>query len=36
MPSKKDLLRKLLMGIQTGDAIAAAVVDEDRYIQHNP
>lgn len=36
MPSKKDLLRKLLMGIETGDAMAAAVVDESRYIQHNP
>ena len=36
MPSKKDLLRKLLMGIETGDAMAAAVVDEERYIQHNP
>ncbi|MEM8974724.1 MAG: hypothetical protein AAGD43_21925 [Pseudomonadota bacterium] len=36
MPSKKDLLRKLLKGIETGDAMAAAVVDEERYIQHNP
>ena len=36
MPSKKDLLRKLLKGIETGDAMAAAVVDDERYIQHNP
>lgn len=36
MPSKKDLLRKLLKGIETGDAMAAAVVDEERYIQHTP
>ena len=36
MPSKKDLLTKFLKGLETGDAMAAAVVDEDRYIQHNP
>lgn len=36
MTSKKDLLKKFLTGIETGDAMAAAVVDEDRYIQHNP
>ena len=37
MPSKKkDLLMRFLKGIETGDAMAAAVVDEDRYIQHNP
>lgn len=36
MVSKKDLLRKLLKGIETGDAAAAAVVNEARYIQHNP
>lgn len=36
MPSKKDLLRTFLKGIETGDAMAAAVVDEGRYIQHNP
>ncbi len=34
--SKKDLLQKLLKGIETGDATAAAVVNEARYIQHNP
>jgi predicted SnoaL-like aldol condensation-catalyzing enzyme len=34
--SKKDLLRKFLKGIETGDAMAAAVVNEDKYIQHNP
>lgn len=36
MPSKKYLLRKFLKGIETGDAMAAAVVKEDKYIQHNP
>ncbi len=36
MASKKDLLQRLLKGIETGDADAAAVVNEDRYIQHNP
>lgn len=34
--SKKHLLQKFLKGIETGDAMAAAVVDEDRYLQHNP
>lgn len=36
MTSKKDLLQRFLSGIETGDAMAAAVVNEDRYIQHNP
>ncbi|MCV6586914.1 MAG: nuclear transport factor 2 family protein [Marinibacterium sp.] len=36
MDSKKDLLRKLLRGIETGDPEAASVVNEDRYVQHNP
>lgn len=36
MTSKKDLLRKFLRGIETGEAMAAAVVNEDKYIQHNP
>lgn len=36
MPSKKDLLKTFLKGIETGDANAAAVVNEDKYIQHNP
>jgi predicted SnoaL-like aldol condensation-catalyzing enzyme len=34
--SRKDLIRKLLKGIETGDPAAAAVVNEERYIQHNP
>ena len=34
--TKKDLLRTLLKGIETGDAAAAAVVNEARYVQHNP
>ena len=36
MTSKRDLLKKFLKGIETGSAMAAAVVDEDKYIQHNP
>lgn len=34
--SKRDLIQKLLKGIETGDAAAAAVVNEAKYIQHNP
>jgi len=34
--SKRDLIQKLLKGIETGDANAAAVVNEAKYIQHNP
>ena len=34
--SRKDLIRKLLKGIETGDPEAAAVVSEESYIQHNP
>ena len=36
MTGKKELLRKFLSGIESGDAMAAAVVDESKYIQHNP
>lgn len=36
MESKRELLQKLLKGIETGDPEAAAVVNEDKYIQHNP
>ena len=36
MTSKKDKLRKLLKGIETGDPDAATVVNEAKYIQHNP
>jgi len=36
MTSKKDKLRKLLKGIETGDPEAATVVNEAKYIQHNP
>lgn len=36
MTSKKALLRKLLKGIETGDPQAATVVNEAKYIQHNP
>lgn len=36
MLSKKDLIQKLLKGIETGDPAAAAVVNETKYIQHNP
>lgn len=34
--SKKVLIQKLLKGIETGDSAAAAVVNEAKYIQHNP
>lgn len=34
--SKRDLVQKLLKGIETGDAMAADVVNEAKYIQHNP
>ncbi|MDF1730415.1 MAG: nuclear transport factor 2 family protein [Minwuia sp.] len=36
MTSRKELLQKLLKGIETGDPEAAAVVNEAKYIQHNP
>ena len=33
---RKDQIRELLKGIETGDAAAVAVVNPDKYIQHNP
>ena len=36
MTSKRQLLQKLLKGIETGDPDAATVVNEGKYIQHNP
>lgn len=36
MATKRDLLQKLLKGIETGDPDAATVVNETKYIQHNP
>ena len=33
---KKDRIRSLLKGIETGDAASVAVVNEAKYIQHNP
>ncbi len=33
---KKELIRKLLKGIESGDSAAVAVVNEEKYIQHNP
>lgn len=36
MTSKKDQIRALLKAIETGDASAVAVVNEAKYIQHNP
>ena len=35
-PNKKEQIRKLLKGIETGDPESVAVVNEDKYIQHNP
>jgi predicted SnoaL-like aldol condensation-catalyzing enzyme len=36
MLSNKEKVRKLLKGIETGDPDAASVVNEIKYIQHNP
>ena len=33
---RKNQICALLKGIETGDATAAAVVNEEKYIQHNP
>jgi predicted SnoaL-like aldol condensation-catalyzing enzyme len=33
---RKDQIRALLKGIETGDAVAVAVVSPEKYIQHNP
>jgi len=33
---RKDQICALLKGIESGDAAAVAVVNEDKYIQHNP
>jgi len=34
--NRKDQIRALLKGIETGDAAATAVVNPNKYIQHNP
>ena len=34
--NKKDQIYKLLKGIETGDPEAVTVVNEEKYIQHNP
>jgi predicted SnoaL-like aldol condensation-catalyzing enzyme len=34
--NKKDQIRKLLKGIETGDPESVTVVNEYKYIQHNP
>ena len=36
METKRELLQRFLKGLETGDAMAAAVVNEEKYIQHNP
>jgi predicted SnoaL-like aldol condensation-catalyzing enzyme len=36
MLSNKEKIRILLKGIETGDPEAAKVVNENKYIQHNP
>jgi len=33
---RKDLIRTLLKGIETGDEASVAVVNPEKYIQHNP
>lgn len=35
-PAKKDQIRALLKSIETGDPAPVAVVNEAKYIQHNP
>lgn len=34
--NKKERICKLLKGIETGDASSVSVVNEEKYIQHNP
>lgn len=36
MPSQKEQIRALLKGIETGDPASVLVVNEEKYIQHNP
>ncbi|MEM7120111.1 MAG: nuclear transport factor 2 family protein [Pseudomonadota bacterium] len=36
MPNRKDQIRALLKSIETGDPGPIAVVNQERYIQHNP
>ena len=36
MSSKREQIQKLLKGIESGDPEAATVVNEAKYIQHNP
>ncbi len=36
IPSKKELICELLKGIETGDPESISVVNEKKYIQHNP
>mgnify|MGYP001815535667 FL=1 len=34
--TRKDQIRALLKGIESGDEAAVAVVNQEKYIQHNP
>ncbi len=34
--NRKDLMRKLLKGLETGDPDAVTVINPEQYIQHNP
>ena len=34
--NRKDKIRFLLKGIETGDPASVAVVNPNKYIQHNP
>ena len=36
MPNKRERIKTLLKGIETGDPAAVTVVNESKYIQHNP
>ncbi len=35
-PNKKEDICKLLKGIETGESASVAIVNEEKYIQHNP
>lgn len=34
--NKKEQICKLLKGIETGDSSSVSIVNEEKYIQHNP
>ena len=34
--NRKEQICRLLKGIETGDPVSVSVVNEEKYIQHNP